>query len=93
MKRAAIDKPRAHRVQELHYRLASSFGRTTRPEVGRFRKGLRVAGCGNARCWLCDGSKLSNEPTIGSRRSVATYREDLQYVLRSNISLQADRER
>lgn len=60
MKRAAIEKARTIRAWEQH--LAGHDGVALchcEFEVGIFRKGQRVGGCGKARCSLCHGAKCS----------------------------------
>src|SRR6186713_3042064 len=82
VKRAAAEKVRTTRVWLLHKRLDERLGRTSALEVGRFRKGLRVGGCGNSRCWLCHGGKIAGDPKVDARRSLATYREEMRRALR-----------
>lgn len=41
------------------------------PAPNRFRKQLRIGGCGHARCWLCHGDKLAQRPTPRQRRALA----------------------
>ena len=44
-------------------------------QIGRFRKGQRVGGCGKARCYLCHGEKLCKRPTLQQRRADISYKE------------------
>jgi hypothetical protein len=44
-------------------------------QVGRFRKGQRLGGCGKARCYLCHGDKLLKRPTLQQRRADRSYHE------------------
>ena len=81
MKRAALEAARTKSVWRAHLRghalpvrCACEF------QKGRFRKGQRVGGCGNARCWLCHADKLGRVPTRRMRRALARYVEGLREV-------------
>jgi hypothetical protein len=45
---------------------------------GRFRKTLRLGGCGRARCPLCHGEKLDGRPTFREEVARRGYREALR---------------
>lgn len=44
---------------------------------GYFRKGRRIGGCTNSKCWLCHASKLGGHPDIQELRSEQDFREQL----------------
>lgn len=48
------------------------------PELNRFRKQRRMAGCGHSRCWLCHGDKLAQRPDVQSRRADAAFADSLR---------------
>jgi len=48
--------------------------------MGRFRKGQRIGGCGNSRCWLCHSEKLGDEPTLKELRFLETFKEGIEAV-------------
>ena len=50
-------------------------------QIGRFRKGQRVGGCGKARCYLCHGEKLCKRPTPQQRRADISYKEWLHELV------------
>ena len=52
-------------------------------QIGRFRKGQRVGGCGKARCYLCHGEKLCKRPTLQQRRADISYKEWLHELCAS----------
>ena len=61
MRRASLERPRTLRVWRAHNRLIHEGDSTDcvcDEQPGRFRKTQRVAGCGNARCYLCHWNKL-----------------------------------
>ncbi len=78
MKRAALERQRAVRIWRQHAALNSSL-HSGNPELhpGHFRKGLRVAGCGNAGCRLCHSGKIDGSPTLREWRHNFTYREQI----------------
>lgn len=43
----------------------------------RFRKQLRIGGCGHVCCWVCHGDKLAQRPTARQLRAVAAGRDSL----------------
>ena len=78
MKRAAEESIRTKNVWRQH--LAAHRGQVAcvcERQVGRFRKGQRVGGCGNPRCWVCHSEKLGGEPKVQQLRSLATLAEGL----------------
>src|SRR5207248_10486161 len=54
-------------------------------QIGRFRKGQRVGGCGKARCYLCHGEKLCKRPTPQQRRADISYKEWLHELCASEL--------
>jgi cytochrome c5 len=81
MRRAAIERQRTLRVWRKHFAIYPATGECHR-EPGRFRKGERVGGCGNARCWLCHAGKLMGAPTLGELRAINAERDGmLEYLL------------
>ena len=81
MRRAAIERPRTVSTWKRH------LARHEKPvrcvcdtQVGRFRKGQRVGGCGKARCYLCHREKLMGEPKMCDLRAMQTQKEGLQEV-------------
>ena len=93
MKRAAEEKLRTLNVWREHLRAHRGVVACgCEFQVGRFRKGQRVGGCGNSRCWLCHSEKLSAVPTTQYLRSMATFREGLTDASSlSNNALKAGR--
>jgi hypothetical protein len=77
MKRAALERQRTITVWRRH--LASHGGEgahcACEAQPGRFRKGQRVGGCGNARCYLCHAEKLLGLPSLWQRRADAIFQE------------------
>ena len=90
MKRAAEEKLRTLNVWRRHLREHQApVACVCEYQVGRFRKGQRIGGCGHAQCWVCHSAKLSGEPTVQQLRSVATFTEGLAETSSlSNNSLQ-----
>lgn len=83
MKRAAQERERTLRVWRQHLKFHG-------PDVvlcvcefqpGRFRKGQRIAGCGNPQCYLCHGDKLLNRPSRRQLQADALFRDGLQESL------------
>ena len=88
MKRAAIERIRTRNVWLQHLRRHRLDGGAALVcacefEMGRFRKGQRIGGCGNARCWLCHSEKLGRELTPKELRSVQTFKEGLAETLQA----------
>ena len=52
-------------------------------QIGRFRKGQRVGGCGKARCYLCHREKLCKRPPLQQRRADISYKEWLHALYTS----------
>ncbi len=77
MKRAALERQRTVAIWRRH--LASHHGTdvlcTCEFQPGRFRKGQRIGGCGNAQCYLCHYDKLLGLPTLSQRRADVSFRE------------------
>jgi hypothetical protein len=93
MKRASIERLRTKSVWARHLRLNKALvDRPKTLQVGRFRKSLRIGGCGNAACWLCHAGKLSGEQRIDERRAGLRFEEGLVEVVRSNKSLERNRD-
>jgi hypothetical protein len=91
MKRAALEKPRTVRAWRHH--LAAHAGPilcACEFEVGRFRKGQRIGGCRNPRCFLCHMAKLTQIPKVQEQRALAVFREGLVEVARPNLSFNLD---
>ena len=44
-------------------------------QSGRFRKGQRIGGCGNSKCYLCHSEKLLGIPTQSTLRAEISWRE------------------
>lgn len=78
MKRAAMERPRAHRTMLRHVAMYALPAHEL--HAGHFRKGLRVGGCGNAACRLCHAGKLDGFPTLQQWRHDLTFREQLNDV-------------
>lgn len=89
MRRAAVEKLRTRNVWLSHLRRhRAGYGPDARAlacvcefQIGRFRKGQRVGGCGHARCWVCHSGKLGGDPTVEHLRCIQTYQEGLEEVL------------
>ena|SRR5258708_5843197 len=78
MKRAAEEFIRTKSVWRQHLQMhRGTVACVCEYQVGRFRKGQRIGGCGNPQCWLCHSEKLGVVPTIQQLRSVATFKEGL----------------
>jgi hypothetical protein len=87
MKRAALEKVRTVQVWRQHLAVhAAPIVCACELQVGRFRKGQRIGGCGKPRCFLCHAAKLSRIPKVRERRASATLREGLAET-RPNPSL------
>jgi hypothetical protein len=90
MKRVAVEKARTVRTWRRH--LASHPAPVICAcefQVGRFRKGQRVGGCGKPRCFLCHMAKLARIPKAQEQRALVTLREGLAEA-RPNLSLSPD---
>ena len=77
MKRAHQERLRTVRVWRQHL-CQHGPGPLTCPcefQIGRFREGQRVGGCGKTRCYLCHGDKLLKRPTLPQRWSDLSYQE------------------
>ena len=78
MRRAALERRRTLRAWRFRlewiYR-SVPFDYPPDRQPGRMRKGVRLLGCGNARCWLCHGDKLGKERTIQQKRADLSYWE------------------
>ena len=78
MRRATLERPRTIRTWRAH-NLLIHHGLPTScrcdKQVGRFRKGQRVGGCGRPRCGLCKAHKLFSKPTARDYRAALSYRE------------------
>jgi hypothetical protein len=82
MRRAAEEKTRTLTVWRRHLRThGGTLACVCELQAGRFRKGQRVGGCGNPRCWLCHADKLSGRPTRQERRNIEAYVEGVAEVL------------
>ena len=92
MKRAAAEQLRTRNRWMKHLRLHRIEGATSacvcELQMGRFRKGQRIGGCGKPQCWLCHSGKLGREPTTKQLRSLQTYREGLAEALLANNTLE-----
>ena len=77
MKRASEERPRTIRVWRKHLSWHGSqiLACVCEFQPSRFRKGQRVGGCGQSRCYLCHGDKLFKRPTLQQRRSDISYKE------------------
>jgi hypothetical protein len=86
MRRAAEEKTRTLNVWRRHLRMhGATLACVCEFQAGRFRKGQRIGGCGNSRCWLCHSAKLLGEPTLQQRRNATSYVEGLaDAALQSN---------
>jgi hypothetical protein len=90
MKRAAVEKLRTRNVWLDHLRThrGEKVACVCDFQMGRFRKGQRVGGCGNPRCWVCHSQKLDHEPTVRQLRGMETFREGLKETLLDNNTLE-----
>jgi hypothetical protein len=77
MKRAALERTRTVGVWRRHLVSHGIDAALCACEYqpGRFRKGQRVGGCGNARCYLCHPEKLLNIPDRSQRRADVSFWE------------------
>ena len=83
MKRAALERHRAARIAHAHIALVHDGDPGNcdcETQVGRFRKGQRIAGCGRARCLVCHYSKILGFPTRKEMMAEATFREMIEEV-------------
>ena len=80
MKRAHDERARTLRVWRQHLSSHGSDRLTCICEFqpGRFRKGQRVGGCGQPRCYLCKRGKLCQVPTRQQQVSNISYDEWLE---------------
>ena len=85
MKRAHAERLRTVHVwrQHLAWHGSGSLTCVCEFQIGRFRKGQRVGGCGKARCYLCHGEKLCKRPTPQQRRADISYKEWLHELCAS----------
>lgn len=77
MKRATQERQRTISVWRRHLRIHGENVALCMCEfqLGRFRKGQRVGGCGNSRCYLCHSEKLFGVPNRPGRRSEVSWKE------------------
>lgn len=77
MKRAAFERGRTISVWRRHLAAHDRGAALCACEYqpGRFRKGQRVGGCGNPRCYLCHGEKLLKIPDRSQRRANVSFLE------------------
>jgi hypothetical protein len=77
MKRAHAERPHTVHVWRMHLSWHGPGPLACRCEfqIGRFRKGQRIGGCGKARCYLCHGDKLLQRPRLQQHRSDISYKE------------------
>lgn len=89
MKRAAVEKLRTKNVWLAHLRRhrGEAVACVCEFQMGRFRKGQRVGGCGNPRCWVCHSEKLGREPRLSQLRSIETFKEGLAEALLANTAV------
>lgn len=93
MKRASIERHRTKNAWARHVDLQRNLaGLSAIPEIGRFRKSLRIGGCGNTACWLCHAGKLSGEARLAERRALFNFVEGLAEALHPDSSLERTRE-
>ena len=80
MKRTSEERTRTIRVwrQHLAWHGPGPLACVCEFQIGRFRKGQRVGGCGKTRCYLCHGDKLLKRPTLQKRRSDILFKEWLR---------------
>jgi hypothetical protein len=92
MKRAAEEFTRTKNVWRQHLRAhQGAVACVCEFQIGRFRKGQRIGGCGHSKCWVCHSEKLGREPTLQHLRSVANFLEGLAEASSlSNNALEAD---
>ena len=90
MKRAAVEKVRTLHVWRAHLRThrSEAVACVCETQIGRFRKGERIGGCGNPRCWLCHSQKLGGVPKLRQRRAMVTFEEGLVEALLANNALE-----
>ena len=77
MKRAAAERQRTVAVWRRHLAAHGTEAARCPCELqpGRFRKGQRVGGCGNARCYLCHFDKLLGRPRPSQQRAEIRFQE------------------
>lgn len=77
MERAALERRRTIAVWRRHLASHGTGAALCACELnpGRFRKGQRIGGCGNARCYLCHGEKLLGLPNPSQQRAEVSFRE------------------
>jgi len=80
LKRAAVDRRRALRVAKAWQRRSNGgdAGLAISQQIGRFRKGRRIGGCGNAHCQVCHFSKIHGYPTLHEEKAWLAYRDQLE---------------
>lgn len=77
MKQAALELQRTQARWRKFLRKYDDFPLPKHADqAGRFRKGCRVGGCGNPRCFVCHGDKLSGLPTRSEKRAISQAREE-----------------
>jgi hypothetical protein len=82
MQRAAVDRSRTVRVWRQHVARHDGVDACVcERQVGRFRKGQKVGGCGKPRCYLCHADKLDGINTPQQLRALVRYREGMLDVL------------
>jgi hypothetical protein len=78
MKRAAEERSRTRTTWLRHLQAhRGTVACVCELQMGRFRKGERIGGCGHSQCWVCHSEKLGRVPTVQQLRNEATYREGL----------------
>ncbi|MCL5801222.1 MAG: hypothetical protein M1283_01585 [Gammaproteobacteria bacterium] len=81
MKRAAEEGIRTRNIWRRHLQAHRGIvACVCEYQVGRFRKGQRIGGCGSPRCWICHSEKLSGVATIQQRKSMETFMEGLAEI-------------
>ena len=81
MRRAAVERRHTLTVWRRHLRMHRGTPLCVCEfQVGRFRKGQRIGGCGRPGCWLCHWDKLAGEPKVPERRCAVRYAEELVEV-------------
>jgi hypothetical protein len=80
VKRAAQERNRTLQVWRRHLagHAPGTAVCTCERQPGRFRKGQRLGGCGNSRCYLCHADKLLKRPTRQQRRADSSFNEWLR---------------
>jgi hypothetical protein len=87
MERAALERSRTVRVWREHVARHDHIGACIcELQIGRFRKGQRVGGCGKPRCYACHAKKLTGLKTLRQLRALVRYREGMFEALASNSS-------